>query len=123
MVAKLGTTLAVGSGRAPAAFGFRIPAFGPGLFPRAPHPGSAARRRDGLFPGGEPVSAPYLPQRYLLFSLPLVVNVILATGAAGVLRRRSESKWRFRRFVAPAVGLLCLALLGGRGSRREGLER
>lgn len=65
----------------------------------------------------------YLPQRYLVYPLPILATVMLATGAAGYLLL-SPRLSRAKHAVTAAVAITALPLLlgfGGHGTTRRGL--
>lgn len=65
----------------------------------------------------------YLPQRYVLYPVPLLATVVLATGATGFAFFAADE--RRRRVVRPvlvgAFAAVSLLVLGGRGSPQAGL--
>jgi len=66
----------------------------------------------------------YLPWRYVVFSVPILTTVMVATGAAGyltVLRSRVRRRYALSFAIALAAAPL-FACIGGRGSRVAGLN-
>jgi len=66
----------------------------------------------------------YLPSRYVVFSVPILTTVMVATGAAGyltVLRSRVRGRYALSFAIALAAAPL-FACIGGRGSRVAGLN-
>jgi hypothetical protein len=65
----------------------------------------------------------YLPQRYLIYSIPTLVTVMASTGALGLVPKRLTDRnfpW-LSPLVVSLAGLALLACFGARGSNRAGL--
>lgn len=64
----------------------------------------------------------YLPQRYLIFPIPLLSAFFVATGVTTLVQAiKWKSPW-FGRTAAAAVALTVLAFIGGRGNPLQGLK-
>lgn len=64
----------------------------------------------------------YLPQRYVLYTVPLLASLIVATGVAGFFAVRERRRPWLERSAVAVFGLTVLLVLGGRGNTTAGLN-